>query len=535
MNAVIYARYSSDKQTEASIEGQLKTCYDFCKAREIVVIGEYIDRAISGTSDKRPEFQQMIADSKNKQFEAVIVYQLDRFARNRTDSAVYKHKLKQSGVKVLSARENTDSDDASNIILESVLEGMAEYFSRELSQKVSRGMRLKAEKGLSVGGQLPFGYKIVGEKGSRKYDIDEPNASMVREIFKQYASGKTMLEVCHFLNAKGIKTVWGKPYGRSSLYNILKNKKYTGFYCYSDIIIKDAMPRLVSDEVFEEVQVKLAMNKKACARNKAIIEFLLTTKLFCGHCKTSMCGVSGTSGTGKKHSYYACRKAMKRECNKKQVQKQWLEDLVIKKCRELLTDENIELIATAVVEASERAGDNSILKMLQKQYKDYERKQANLMSAVSECPIDTVRKGLYDELSVVMNTKQELETQLAIEGNRAKGKLTKNQVKFFFGKLKSGDANDIKVRKALIAVFVNAIYLYDDKITFILNAGDKPVEITESLLNEIEAVDNSSYIAYNGSPNAPLVNRLKTPPSHGGVTGSTPVWCTTHKKLLQIA
>ena len=121
MNVVIYARYSSDRQTEQSIEGQLKECYEYARRNGYTVVGEYIDRAISGTTDHRPEFLRMIADGDKKLFQAVLVYQLDRFARNRYDSATYKAKLKKNGIRVLSARENI-SDDASGVLMEAVLD-----------------------------------------------------------------------------------------------------------------------------------------------------------------------------------------------------------------------------------------------------------------------------------------------------------------------------------------------------------------------------------------------------------------------------
>lgn len=157
MNAVIYARFSSHAQNEQSIEGQLKVCYEFAERNGYKVIAEYIDRALSGTTDNRADFLRMIDDSKYGNFNYIIVYQLDRFARNRYDSATYKAKLKRNGVRVLSARENI-TDDASGILMESLLEGMAEYFSAELSQKVKRGMAISAEKCLYTGGTLPFGY-----------------------------------------------------------------------------------------------------------------------------------------------------------------------------------------------------------------------------------------------------------------------------------------------------------------------------------------------------------------------------------------
>ncbi len=180
MNVVIYARFSSANQNEQSIEGQLKVCYEYAQRNGYTVIGEYIDRAISGTTDNRPQFLKMIEDSKERRFQGVLVYQLDRFARDRYVSADYKHKLKKNGVRVLSARENI-SDDASGILMEAVLEGMAEYFSRELAQKVKRGMRLTAEKCLSTGNHTALGYKVNSDK---TFSIDDTTAAIVKKYLK---------------------------------------------------------------------------------------------------------------------------------------------------------------------------------------------------------------------------------------------------------------------------------------------------------------------------------------------------------------
>lgn len=136
MNAVIYARYSSHNQTEQSIEGQLRDCYAYAKRCDLTVVGEYIDRAISGTTDERPDFQRMIADAPKKQFQRILVWKLDRFARSRYDSAIYKHQLKQYGVRVLSVMENVGEGDES-ILLEALLEASAEYYSLDLKRKSS--------------------------------------------------------------------------------------------------------------------------------------------------------------------------------------------------------------------------------------------------------------------------------------------------------------------------------------------------------------------------------------------------------------
>jgi len=263
-------------QSEQSIEGQLQTCYEYARANGHVVIAEYIDRAQSGTTDSRVEFQRMIADSDKHTFEGVLVYQLDRFARNRYDSAINKAKLKKNGVRVLSARENI-SDDASGILIEGVLESMAEYYSAELSQKIRRGMDINAEKCLSNGSNPGLGY-VVDEE--RHFHVDPVGAAVIREIFEMYASGKTVTEIIKHLNDKKVKTSLGREFNKNSLHRILRNKRYVGYYIYKDTEIPDGMSRILEDELFERVQHILDRNKKAPARARGKEEYLLTTKLF---------------------------------------------------------------------------------------------------------------------------------------------------------------------------------------------------------------------------------------------------------------
>ena len=217
MNVVIYARYSSHSQTEQSIEGQLHTCYEYAKNNGYL---EYIDRTQSGTTDSRAEFQRMIADSDKHTFEGVLVYQLDRFARNRYDSAINKAKLKKNGVRVISARENI-SDDASGILVEGVLGSMAEYYSAELSQKIRRGMEINAQKCLANGSNPGLGYKVDSE---RRYYVDEEEAKIVREIFERYASRETVADIIRDLNRRKLTTSLGKPFNKNSVHRILNNR-----------------------------------------------------------------------------------------------------------------------------------------------------------------------------------------------------------------------------------------------------------------------------------------------------------------------
>lgn len=486
MNVVIYARYSSHAQSEASIEGQLKECHEFCRRNDYTVVDEYIDRALTGKTDKRPSFLRMIADSSKGHFQYVIVYQLDRFARNRYDSATYKHKLKKNGVKVLSVHENL-TDDPSSILIESVLEGMAEYYSAELAQKVTRGMDLNAEKCLSTGTRM-LGYKVGADK---RYEIDPKTAPLVQYIFEEYANGTKIKDITEYLNSLGHKTSTGSEFNKNSLRTILQNKRYLGIYIYKGKETPGGMPRIISDELFEKVARIMAKNKQAPARSKAKAEYLLTTKLFCGHCKEMMTGISGTSKQGTVHYYYTCNGRKKKLCDKKMVKKDYIENLVVSECRKLLTDKNINKIAKEVMSIFELEKETSNLKHLERQLLDTKKKHENLLDAVAECDSKTVRQSLYGKLAKLEEELETIEIEIAKEKKLQPKSMSIAHVKFFLNALKKGDVNDIKYRRLLIDVFVNAIYLYDDRLTLVFNSGDETVTINDKLLSEIEESTNS--------------------------------------------
>ena len=495
MNVVIYARYSSHSQTEQSIEGQLQTCYEFAKNNGHIVIGEYIDRAQSGTTDSRAEFQRMIADSDKHIFEGVLVYQLDRFARNRYDSAINKAKLKKNGVRVISARENI-SDDASGILVEGVLESMAEYYSAELSQKIRRGMDINAEKCLSNGSNPGLGYYVDEE---RRFHVDPDGAAVVREIFEMYASGKTVAEITKYLNAKQVKTSQGKEFNKNSLHRLLRNKRYIGYYIYKDTETPGGMPRIIEDELFQRVQHILDRNKKAPARSRGREEYLLTTKLFCGYCREMMTGYGGTGKSGTAYRYYACKSAKKKVCRKKVVNKQKIEDRVVLECRKLLTDSNIEKIALAVAAACEADYDSSAIKRIKAAIQEADAAIENLWKALERGQaVDMITERIEKR----KREKDDLQGQLAIEMGK-QVTFTAPQIKAFLYSLKRGNVNDENNRRGMVNIFLRAIYLYDDRMTLILNGGDRPITIDDILLDEIEEYFEGAVSSHAGC--SPLV------------------------------
>lgn len=278
MNAVIYARYSSDNQREESIEGQIRECKIFAQRNGMTIVGEYIDRAKSATTDKRPEFQRMIAESSKKAFEIIIVLKLDRFARNRYDSAHYKAQLRKNGVKVISATESI-SEGAEGVLLESVLEGMAEYYSKELGEKTLRGMTENALKCKHNGGLCPLGFTV---DENLNYIIDETYVPIVREAFNMYDNGITIQQIVADFNTRGLRTQRGKKISINCITNMLHNRKYIGEYKFKDIVVPGGMPAIIPESLFLRVQDRMFTNKKAPSHYKADCEYILTTKLFCG-------------------------------------------------------------------------------------------------------------------------------------------------------------------------------------------------------------------------------------------------------------
>lgn len=466
--AVIYARYSSDKQNDMSIDGQIAECRRFAEANDYFVVGEYIDRAFSATTDRRPEFQRMIEDSRKRNFDAVIVYQLDRFARNMYDAGYYAKILRDNGAELISAMEHI-SGDSSGVVTTAIILGMAEWYSRQLSEKVTRGMYQNAELCKYNGGTVPFGYLVNDEKN---FIIDGFKAPIVSEIFHRIADGETSKAVMEDLNQRGIKTSKGKSFTKNSLQNILRNEKYKGIYIYGDVRIPDGMPRIVSDELFEEVQDIIGM--KTRGHRPALEDYLLTGVLYCGECKSPMVGTSGTSGTGSVYRYYKCSGSPTR-CHKKNVKKEYIEDLVFTLCRELLTDEVIADIIEAVRRLNENDQESIELTRLKKDIKSTEEKIERLLDQIEN---GTASPMISDRLKKREDELEALKKQLVHE-NSKQTLISPEMTKRFLLSIKKGDIDDVEYRRMLVKIFIDRIYLYDDKYRILFKyTGSKTKERT---------------------------------------------------------
>ena len=342
----LYARFSSDNQRSESIDAQIRAMKTYCEQHHFVIVETYVDEAKSATSDKRPAFQQMISDSSSRSFNILLVHKLDRFARNRYDSAVYKRELKKNGVTVYSVLENLD-DSPESIMMEAVLEGMAEYYSQNLARETMKGLRENALQCKHTGGIAPLGYDI--DPDTRKLIINEDEARAVRLIFEMYSEGYGYSAILDRLYELGFKTKTGKDFGKNSLYSILSNPKYQGMYVYNrcsakntvgtrnthlykddeDIIfVEGGCPQIVPIEVYAKVQNKLTEHKHTGGRANAKESYLLSGKVFCLECGKAMVGNSRHSGRSKLlHVTYRCP-SRKYCCCNKEINRDYLENYV---------------------------------------------------------------------------------------------------------------------------------------------------------------------------------------------------------------
>ena len=460
--AVIYARYSSDKQTEQSIEGQLHVCTDYAKRNDIKIVGTYVDRAMSGTNDHRTEFQRMIKDSAKREWSIILVYKLDRFSRNKYETAMHKKTLRDNGVKLVSAMENIP-DTPEGIILESLLEGMAEYYSAELAQKVLRGMRENRNKGLFTGGIPPYGYKVV----DKKVYIDKDQATIVKEIFSQYIRRVPIVDIISSLNERGIMRRKDKPFNKGVISSLLKNEKYIGISRIRerDEVFTGIFPPIITETTFDLAQ-KIADEKKHSSR-KTNEEYLLSKKMKCGYCGKTMFGVNGTAKSGRTYKYYSCRGVVKKEgCTKKNIRKELIENLVVSTVLKAFSNKTaVEKLADDLIKTNKlKIENNPTLNLLITEKQQVDKEVQNLLYAISQ--------GVITKSTTQMLTNlEEKQEQLADNINKEKIKDSilydkKDIIDFVKRVIKSEPAR-------LIKLLVDKIIIYDDKIEIICNYVSK--------------------------------------------------------------
>lgn len=452
--AVIYARYSSTNQTEQSIEGQIHVCEDFAKKHDIIIVDSYIDRAISGTTDERVSFQKMLKDSNNKKWDYVLVYKLDRFARNKYESAIHRKHLKDHGIKLLSAMENIPKTPE-GVLLESLLEGMNQYFSEELAQKVSRGLHESRMKGHCIG-SVPYGYT----KEDKKLKINEDEALILKRMFEDYASGKTILQICRDFEKEHI-TNKGKKFLPETIRHYLKNELYIGIYRLNNKVYDKIYPQIISNELFKNVNKRLDENRYGCRKDNHDI-FRLKDKIYCGYCNRKMYPVSAISSNGQTIRYYRCISTKKQNCFVGNIDKSFIENIINKfLISQFNIQENLEEISNRIYELNKKSvRNNNSLNSIKNELQQTNTSISNILIAIEKGILTETTKVRLEELE---KQKKDLQEKLVIEQLKQRYELTKEDIQNFFKYTMK------KCPNKAIELFIQQIKIYENKIEICLN------------------------------------------------------------------
>ena len=492
--AVVYARFSSDNQRDESIDAQLRAINEYADKNNIKIVNQFIDRAKSATSDKRPEFQNMIkfCEADTTGISMVIVHKLDRFSRDKYDSAMYKQKLKVKGIRVVSVLENLDNSPES-LILESVIEGMAQYYSANLAREVAKGQRENGLRAMHNGGDAPLGYDVTNDK---RYAINKEEAQAVKIIFDMYVNGYSYSNIIDKLNDLGYKTKRGNKFGKNSLHGILSNEKYTGVYVFNktqrkgingkrnghkqkseDEIIKveGGMPQIIGKDIFIQAQEMMQKRKKAPGSHKAITLYLLTGIIKCGECGHAMQGNKRKDKYGNDYISYRCGcRKQKRDCKNKEIKREYLEEFVLTELEEhVLNDNAIPALSKELNERFKtKSNDNhEMLNNLRNKLDKVNKEIENILTAIMSGIMNSMLKDKLDELEQVKLNLDLKINELSIESNSVESvDITEDQIRNMFGRFKEFVlTRNLPECKKFISDYVKEVVVYRDHVEVIFN------------------------------------------------------------------
>lgn len=416
--AVAYGRFSSDNQREESIDAQFRAIKKYAEHNGIEIIDFYSDEALTGKNDDREGFQNMIRDIVRGHItvDFVLVHKFNRFARNKYDSTIYKKKLKDKNVKVVSVTQLVD-DTPEGDLMEGFLEVMDEYYSANLSIEVKKGLRENALKG-QVTGIVCYGFQ---KSADMTYEINEQEAEVVRRIYKEYATGISKAKVCEIINSEGLRNRKGRPFNVRSIGDILLNEKYIGNYIYrlsetETIRLEGAVPAIIDKELWKKA--RLMDKQKVKRRPNRINTYHLTGKAICQHCGCSISSGSGgkTLASGERLWYYECtgRYSKKNGCPSNKINKKWVEEAVVRSILDYALNDsalkNISSLAFAQIE-SVAGSSNQTVAGLRSSLSKIKEKQKRLTLLYLEGNVD---KDILDAENEKLK-KEKFDSELALE------------------------------------------------------------------------------------------------------------------------
>lgn len=469
---VIYARYSAGSgQTDQSIEGQVRECKAYIKKNKLQLVGIYADRHITGRTDRRPEFQRMISDAEAGVFDVLVVYTTDRFSRDKYDTAIYKRKLKDCGVQIRYAAENIP-EGPEGILLEALMEGLAQYYSEELSRKILRGMHDTAYKKKSTGSKAPIGYRVGADQ---QYEIDPDVAPHVVHAFEIYLEGATFADISRYFGEHDIRTGRGNLINGNAVRKLLTSKRYIGEYKWADVVIEGGMPAIVPEDLFYMVQKKIEKNHKPHAKSA---EYYLSGKLFCGCCGSNYKGVSGTSKTGEKHYYYKCTG---KDCDVPNLPARDFESFIASEVADSLLDpDELDMIVQKLCEYQKKDAPAAAMEP-EKKLARIEKQLDALVYNLSQRPGSDALLNKLDELEA---EREELRAEIAISsGDHRPDPLQdpealKDGIIAFLSGFSFDDTE--KHTQRILDAFVRKVVKNDKKILIELNlTGVEPLELED--------------------------------------------------------
>ena len=498
IKCVLYARYSSDNQREVSAEEQIKHCKEYAERMEFEVVGEYIDKAMTGTNANRKNFLRMIEDSKSRTFRYVIVYANNRFARNRYDKQYYKRELQKSGVDILySTQEILNGNSPDSILYESLDDGISEWYSRNLAVEVmKKGHLPNAQKCLHNGGTPPYGYNVVNQR----LVLNADEAPVVQMIFDWYVyHGYGYNRIAKELNERGFRNKAGEPFKGTSIRDMLLNEKYTGTYVYnkrssydsmgkrnnsklkddSEIIrVEGAFDAIISTETFNKVRGAMESRKGRNACNQAQEVYLLSGLVKCGLCGHNLHGNRKPSNrNGSHHITYKCNNRDKngiKVCNNKEVNKIYLERAIMHFISQMCEGENFQLIMRELQRyAKEQNEGSGELQFLETKYNKVEREIGNLVKAIMGGFDAEELRSAYDTLKA---DKTKLSAQIEIERKKQAQRIDIDEasVRKALSRISADicESKPIEEYKKLFSSFVERVDVFEDYVTIVLKVFD---------------------------------------------------------------
>lgn len=456
--AVLYARYSSHSQREVSIEDQLSVCYEYCAREGVDVVNVYHDSAMTGTNDRRPDFQRMISNAPESDY--VVVYMMERFSRDKYDAPIYKQQLERKGVRVLSALEFIP-DTPEGVMIEKLIEGQAAYYSLKLSRDVIRGMSGNAKKCMANGYRV-FGYRIDQETGC--YVINDEESAIIREVFARYISGETMNAIGVNLAARGLKTRFGNPVGYNFINTMIHNDKYIGVYRWRDIEIIDGIPAIVDRATFDTAQ---KAPRRKVRKMEEWDDFPLTGKLYCAICGHPLHGQSARNHQGRKYLYYACKRG---SCDRKPIRKEVLEDSIIAELSKVGDEATARKIARAVIAQTPDGGANA-LKACEAKLKKNTKARSKIVDAIADDAISN--EDAKAKMEQLRREQEHLEGELGALKAEDMGLEEDSLTEFLSMCFNTSDS------EILLSGMLNRVFLFDGYMVATLNFREETNELAE--------------------------------------------------------